>query len=221
MCINKEEKNNTRRKIIAMKETNDPRVKRTRRFLKDALLVLIKEKGFDAITVRDLTDAAEINRATFYQHYHDKFDLLDQTIDDMLCSLGTHVEPKSLEELTKNNETIPIYLRMFEFISEHSFFFQVMMGENGVSFFQRRLLSIINKFMNKKLDQLHLEPEKMKIPKEIFIQYISFANLGLISYWLENDMKYSAKYMAKQLSELTERGPFFAVGLNTQCDCGK
>jgi AcrR family transcriptional regulator len=196
-----------------MNETTDPRVKRTQRFLKDALLSLIKEKGFDAITIRDLTDTADLNRATFYRHYQDKFDLLDQTIDDMLLDLGTHVEPKSVEELNRKDGVIPIYLRMFEFISEHSFFFQVVMGENGISFFQRRLLSIIGQFINKKIDQLHPDLKKMDIPKDIFIQYISFANLGLISYWLEIDMKYSAKYMAKQLSELTEKGPFIAAGL--------
>ena len=213
MCIGIRVKNDKRRDFVSMKKTMDPRVKRTRRLLREALLVLIKEKGFDAITVSDLTEGAEINRATFYQHYHDKYDLLDQTIDEMLLSFATHVAPKDAEEFTKNDEIIPTFLRMFEFISEYSFFFQVMMGENGVPFFQHRLLSIIRKCMNEKLDQLHPHPEKMMIPKEIFIHYISFVDLGLISYWLENDMQYSAKYMAKQLSELTTRGPFIAAGL--------
>jgi AcrR family transcriptional regulator len=196
-----------------MKKTIDPRVKRTRKYLKDALLSLIKEKGFEAITVSDITEAAEINRATFYQHYHDKYDLLDKTIDDMLFSLGTYVAPKNLEDVTEKEGMIPIFLRMFEFISEHAFFFQVMMGENKIPFFQHRFINMIHQFMKEKLDQLYPDPAHMKMPKEIFIYYISFANLGLITYWLESDMKYSEKFMAKQLSELMEKGPFIATGL--------
>jgi hypothetical protein len=88
-----------------------------------------------------------------------------------------------------------------------------MTGENGVPSFQRRLLQMIRTFMDEKLDQLHPDPEKMIIPKEIFIYYLSYANFGLIDYWLENDIKYSASYMAKQLSELTRKGPFLAAGL--------
>lgn len=211
--MGKRKKNDKRREFVFMKKGIDPRVKRTRYLLREALLVLIKEKGFDAITIRDLTEGAKINRSTFYQHFHDKYDLLDQTIDEMLLSLLTYVAPKSMEEFTNDDETIPVFLRMFEFISEHAFFFQVMTGENGVPYFQRRLQSMMRRFMDEKLDQLHPDPKKMTIPKEILIHYISYANFGLVSYWLENDMQYSANYMAKQLSQLTMRGPFFTSGL--------
>lgn len=214
VCIGKSEKTDKWRAIIVMKETIDPRVKKTRRFLKEALLSLIKEKGFDAITVRDLTEEADINRATFYQHYQDKFDLLDKTIDDMRFSLVTNVAPKNMGEFTNNKDSIPVFERLFQFIYEHAFFFQVMMGENGVPSFQRRMLSMIRQFMNEKMDQLHPQPKKMNVPKEIRIHYISFANLGMIYYWLENDMKYWPKYMAKQLSELTMKGPFYAAELD-------
>lgn len=209
--MEKSDKINKRRQIVVMKKTIDPRIKKTRRYLKEALLSLIKQKGFDAITVRDLTQEADINRATFYQHYQDKFDLLDQTIDEMLLSMATYVAPKSMREFTENKDSSPVFERLFQFIYENTFFFQVMMGEKGVPSFQHRMLKIIQQFMNEKIDQLHPHPEKMNVPKEILIHYISFANLGLITYWLENDMKYSAKYMAKQLSELSVRGPLFAA----------
>jgi AcrR family transcriptional regulator len=53
----------------------DPRVRRTRKLLQDALLELLAEKSFDAITVQDIADRSTINRATFYTHYVDKYDL--------------------------------------------------------------------------------------------------------------------------------------------------
>jgi AcrR family transcriptional regulator len=58
----------------------DPRIRRTRQLLQDALRKLLEQKGFDDITVQDITEAATLNRATFYAHYPDKFALLEELI---------------------------------------------------------------------------------------------------------------------------------------------
>lgn len=62
------------------KVTDDPRVKRTRQFLEQAFVDLLKEKGFQALTVQEITDRAMVNRATFYAHFEDKYALLDSLI---------------------------------------------------------------------------------------------------------------------------------------------
>jgi AcrR family transcriptional regulator len=61
-------------------EKTDPRVKRTRALIQQAFLQLFSEKEFQSITVQDITQKAEINRATFYAHYPDKFALLEASI---------------------------------------------------------------------------------------------------------------------------------------------
>ena len=61
-------------------EVRDPRIRRTRQLLQGALQTLMQTKGFDEISVLDITDAATVNRATFYDHYTDKYSLLDATI---------------------------------------------------------------------------------------------------------------------------------------------
>src|SRR3981081_2396912 len=58
----------------------DPRVRRTRQLLHESLRKLLEQKRFDDITVQDITDAATLNRATFYAHYPDKFALLGELI---------------------------------------------------------------------------------------------------------------------------------------------
>jgi AcrR family transcriptional regulator len=67
--------------VVAMTEGSceslDPRIRRTRRLLQEALEKLLKTKEFDSISVQDITDAATVNRATFYAHYADKFELLE------------------------------------------------------------------------------------------------------------------------------------------------
>ena len=61
-------------------EKVDPRVKRTRVLLENAFMELIQEKGFQAVTVQDITERAGVNRATFYAHFADKYALLDHNI---------------------------------------------------------------------------------------------------------------------------------------------
>ena len=61
-----------------LEQAEDLRVTRTRKMLEEALIELTVEKGFAAVTVRDITERAMVNRSTFYRHYLDKFDLLEQ-----------------------------------------------------------------------------------------------------------------------------------------------
>jgi AcrR family transcriptional regulator len=61
-------------------EVRDPRIRRTRQLLQGALTTLMQTKSFDEISVQDITDAATVNRATFYDHYTDKFALLEATV---------------------------------------------------------------------------------------------------------------------------------------------
>ena len=63
-------------------EKLDPRVKRTRQMLEQAFVSLLAEKGFDAVSVQDITARAGVNRATFYAHFEDKFALLDYSISE-------------------------------------------------------------------------------------------------------------------------------------------
>lgn len=61
-------------------EVRDPRIRRTRHALQGALRDLMQQKSFEEISVQDITDAADVNRATFYDHYTDKFALLDAMV---------------------------------------------------------------------------------------------------------------------------------------------
>src|SRR5215471_13245375 len=61
-------------------EVRDPRIRRTRQLLQGALLQLLRSKTFDDISIQDIADAATVNRATFYDHYTDKFALLEALV---------------------------------------------------------------------------------------------------------------------------------------------
>ena len=87
-------------------EKLDPRVKRTRSLILRAFESLLAEKGFESISVQDVTDKAEINRATFYAHFPDKFALLDYSISQMFLQMiekrtlnACHYTPDNLRNL--------------------------------------------------------------------------------------------------------------------------
>src|SRR5437868_4937351 len=70
----------------------DRRKQRTRRMLREALISVILEKGYDAVTIQDITERADLRRATFYLHYKDKDELLmtvlQETFDELVEQIG-------------------------------------------------------------------------------------------------------------------------------------
>lgn len=66
-----------------MAKKTDPRIERTKRDLRNSLIDLLKEKSFDKITVKDICEHTSINKMTFYHHYQDKYDLLDDCVRDI------------------------------------------------------------------------------------------------------------------------------------------
>ena len=66
---------------------NDPRVIKTRRLLLDSFVVLVRKKDFTSISVKDITDYAQVNRATFYAHFQDKYDILEYMVIDTFMNL--------------------------------------------------------------------------------------------------------------------------------------
>src|SRR5215468_11127196 len=97
------------RKTPEEQARGDLRVQRTQKLILDALLDLTVEKGFSNVTVRDITQKAGINRATFYRHYQDKFDLLDRYTQAVYQLLDTS-EVKPVKEVADDSEKSPLGL---------------------------------------------------------------------------------------------------------------
>src|SRR5262245_15203961 len=79
-------------------QTNNVRVRRTQKLLREALIELIEEKGFDALTVGELTSRAMISRAAFYRNYQDKYDLVEQIFDEIRSTLQGTVATMGSEQ---------------------------------------------------------------------------------------------------------------------------
>ncbi|WP_242219747.1 TetR/AcrR family transcriptional regulator [Bacillus cereus group sp. BfR-BA-01380] len=201
---------------MSIKNSNDPRVKRTRQAIRDALISLIHEKGFDSITVQDIAEKATVNRATFYSHYYDKYDLLDKSTEEMLATFADILKPKELDKsefkLTLDTPH-PVFLSLFSHIAENAFFYQVMLGENGIPKFSSRMMKAIQTNLLLSLSISQPNEDKLVVPRDILISYVTGAHLGMIISWLKQNMPYSPHYMALQLARLIILGPYTAAGL--------
>lgn len=121
-------------------ETEDVRVQRSRELLQHALFELVIEKGFTAVTVRDIARRAKVNRSTFYRHYLNKYDLLNRYLDQ----LQRHVaEAASRAENTAVRERVPGgLLLLVQHIQEHAPFYRVMLGTQGDQAFTHRFRQV-------------------------------------------------------------------------------
>ncbi|WP_144510244.1 TetR/AcrR family transcriptional regulator [Bacillus sp. FJAT-22090] len=196
----------------------DRRITKTRKVIRDAFTQLMEEKGFEAITVSDLTEKADINRGTFYLHYKDKYDLLEQSEEEVFEKLDRIAEEAwteiNSEELNKKQIHIPLpfTVKLFEYLEENSAFMRVILGPNGDPSFQAKLKEVIKNKMFQKFYQFN-NKDNMIVPLDYLTAYVSSAHLGVIQYWLKSGMDKSPEEMATILSQTTFWGPAKVAGL--------
>ncbi|MDN3020142.1 TetR/AcrR family transcriptional regulator [Paenibacillus sp. BSR1-1] len=193
----------------------DRRVIRTKRMIRDALTELMEEKGFEGITVRDLTEKASINRGTFYLHYRDKYDLLEQSEEEIISGirqLVNNIKPKEAVSFTSQDEPFPIILKLFEYFQENASFMKVILGPKGDAAFQGKMKELIKKTFFQKIAE-DLKIEEMLVPADYLISYVSSAHLGVIQHWLQSGMEKSPREMTLILTKMTLYGPGHVAGL--------
>ncbi|HZR41333.1 MAG TPA: TetR/AcrR family transcriptional regulator, partial [Ktedonobacteraceae bacterium] len=125
---------------MSHEEQTDLRIRRTHKFLQEAMIELITEKGFDAITVGDIAERAMINRATFYRHYQDKYDLVARIFEETANQLVENTKPFPKDTRHFDSENPPeIWMQLFEHVAEHARLYRAMLGKNGSSWFAARM----------------------------------------------------------------------------------
>lgn len=181
----------------------DPRVVRSRQMLREALVVLIAEKGFDAITVQEITDRAKLNRATFYLHYQDKQELLvkslREAIDELMADIGASTDERG--QLVFDDSLRPIKAA-FEHVAQHARFYRVMLSAEGVPSFIAGVRDYMAEITLKWLTALQPAPARSLVPLEIVANSLSWSLLGVVIWWLEHDMPHPPDYMAEQFQLL-------------------
>lgn len=171
----------------------DLRVRRTRKLLQTALMELTIQKGFETVTVKDICEQAMVNRATFYRHYTDKYDLLDQYMEELYGLLD-----QSLDEQESDSLDVPPagLVQMLEHLRSHADFYRAMLGPHGYPPFAERIRFYIEKRLRHSLPAQPVPSEPGRPPIGLLLRSISNAGLGAILWWLEKDMPVPPEQMA-------------------------
>lgn len=184
-------------------ESLDPRVIRSRQMLQDALLSLMDVKPFQAITVRDITRTATLNRATFYLHYTDKFDLLNQTARDRFHEmLRDKLPPRSPQQINDLKAVVTVtcdFLQNFMgSCSPSNKPFEPMIESQ----IQQQLYQYLLTWLNSNV----LRGAELTSCDETTATVVSWAILGACLRWLREDTGKSPQEIADELFVLVMDG---------------
>ncbi len=179
----------------------DRRIMRSKRALRDALIVLMEERGLDSFTVNDLCARADLNRGTFYNHFHDKDDLLATFEDEILAELA-HLQGKmssltvaQILMSTARQRPLSFLVELFDYLREQGNFLHAVLGPGGDVRFGPRLRDAVCT----NLIQTILHERYRDDPSPFVGYYVAFfasAYLGVILRWIETGMKESSEEMA-------------------------
>ena len=164
----------------------DVRVRRTRTLLRAALVELIEDRGFDRITVGELTSRAMISRAAFYRNYRDKYDLVEQIFDEAMAEM-TDTE----DDTRSPGQRWAGFLRH---IDTYHRLYRALLGRNGSPWFADRMRNALAAMSTAHLPGRTADDLVPSIVSAIFVQSIV--------WWLEHDRPYPPDRMAEQSSDL-------------------
>lgn len=181
----------------------DIRVVRTKKTLKNSLLVLMEEKNYKDITVTDILRSSNITRGSFYNHYSNKNELLESLFSDVLDDLIYAYRKPFLDNRPFILSELPdSEVKLFNNIYKHSNFYSIILNSDiSAELKEKMYLSF------KKINEKELRVGHDKIQGDVIASYISYAIVGLISQWVTDGYKYEPEFMNSQLIELMRISP--------------
>lgn len=182
----------------------DRRVQRTRALLQESLLALVAEQGYDTLTIQQITDKANLRRATFYMHYRDKEELLLSALAERFDTLAREAEHFSQADGLGGKTQLEAYLVTFKHAQQNYKLYKNLLSGQSGTVFTRHVRDYLAGLIQKGLHTL--PSERLPIPIETLAAYIAGAELAMITWWLERDMPYPAEQMAQTVQTLVLHG---------------
>ncbi len=183
----------------------DRRVKRTRALLRQGLIQLMENKDIKDISVKELSDLADINRGTFYLHYSDIYDLLEKIEDNLFTEFNAILD-RDMPEGASNRSTKSMILDIFTYLEKNRDITRVMIGPHGDLAFVNRLKELVRI----RLQQIH-EPAQASV---YYFPFILSGFIGVIETWLAQESPASPEEMAELCTHILSGG-FLSPGRET------
>ncbi|GAB2558760.1 TetR/AcrR family transcriptional regulator [Nocardia heshunensis] len=171
------------------RSTDNVRVRRTRILLREALIDLIDEHGFDRVTVRQITERAMVSRAAFYRNYRDKYQLVEQIFDEAATSL---TDPSSGDSHADRLRRLELF---FEHVAQFAHLYRALLGPKGSRWFATRIQDTVT------------EMTATHLPLAAPVDNLVATLLGgmfvqTVTWWLTNNQPIPARDMAINYAQL-------------------
>ena len=161
------------------------RLRRTQKLLREALIELIEERGFDALTIGEITERAMVSRAAFYRNYQDKYDLIEQIFEEAMSVLLNSMGEWETEHPPK------AWIRFFEHIAQYEKLYRVLLCRKSSTWFVRKMrLSLVE--LIKEHENRYVPGRKSTVDwpvltfSDTFVpDLVSTMLVEAISWWLE------------------------------------
>ncbi len=187
-------------KAIIDNKKPDRRTHRTRRLLREALQSLILEKGYEAVTVQDIIDRANVGRATFYAHFQDKETLFVSEFE----ALQVQFEDQLLGQAGGN--PWDLILLMFRHAQSHAQLYKALTGKERSSAAVAHMNRYLIPLLREHLKPLFANKQDVPVPMDLLAHYVVSSFMTLLTWWLDRDLPYSAERMYDMYRQLTQPG---------------
>ncbi|MDB6146752.1 MAG: transcriptional regulator, TetR family [Spartobacteria bacterium] len=189
------------RNLSELENKTDPRIRRTRDRLGDALVELLVQKPFDDITVQEVLDRAKVSRSTFYSHYRDKNDLFLSDVDEFFEGMAT-----ALSRFGDRSERVAPVCELFAHIAESRAFYDALVESGrihdvwaiGQEHFARGIEGRFNEL-----------PRGRRIPEArrgAIAHGVAGTLVSLLTWWVQHGMTHSPQEMDQLFHQLVWTG---------------
>jgi AcrR family transcriptional regulator len=183
----------------------DRRVRRTRRLLQTSLAALLTTGPYGEITIQDITDRADLNRATFYLHYGSKDELLFALLQAQFDALVADLE-EAWRDRPFGVDRQPLR-RVLAYVAAEAPFYQALLHQPQLGFVTRSVIDYIAGVVERQLAQ-QAQPlgPPLTPPLPVLAHHVAGATFALIVWWIDNEQPYSPAEMADMIVSLALRG---------------
>jgi AcrR family transcriptional regulator len=179
---------------------------RTRATLQHALNSLILKKGYEAITIKDICDAANIGRSTFYAHYTSKDDLKRSGLEPLRRLLVDRQREALATTGDIGDRIFGFSLAMFEHARDHRDHYRALVGGRGGTVSLGAIRQILSDLVRDELAATVHKKSDDVIPRELVVQYIVGAFMVVLTWWLDGGAKLPPHRIDASFRRLATKG---------------
>ena len=184
----------------------DRRIPRTRAMLQHALTSLILRKGYEAITIQDVCDEANVGRSTFYAHYTSKDDLKRSGFERLRKELVDRQREAQATPGDISDRSLGFSLTMFEHARDHIDLYRALVGGRGGTVSLGQIRQILSDLVRNEFTAIAGKNSVDTVPRELVVQYVVGAFMAVMTWWLDGGAKLPPKRIDAMFRRLATEG---------------